>query len=75
MSRIGTLNLRIARERLGLRQSSGAFGRLASIAKAPEDWRSPKPGGTSDGSWKGPPRRHFWRALGPLTAEMGSLPR
>ena len=39
------MNLRIARQRLGLRQSSGAFGWLASIAKAPEDWRTPKPGG------------------------------
>src|SRR5436189_890065 len=66
---IGTLNLRIARQRLGLRQSSGAFGWLASIAKAPaavapkrrygaprrrEDWRTPKPGGSSHGLWKVP---------------------
>src|SRR6266446_2928298 len=34
----GDQNLRIARQRLGLRQSSGAFGWLACIAKAPEDW-------------------------------------
>ncbi len=34
---IGTVNLWIARQRLGLRQSSGAFGWLASIAKVPED--------------------------------------
>ncbi len=50
---IGTMSLRIARQRLGLRQSSGAFGWLACIAKAPEDWRTPKPGGASNGSWKG----------------------
>src|SRR5437773_6228784 len=37
---IGTMNLRIARQRLGLRQSSGAFGWLACIAKAPEVWRT-----------------------------------
>src|SRR5690349_14249264 len=50
---IGTMNPRTARQRLGLRQSSGAFGWLASIAKAPEDWRTaPKRGGASDGSWK-----------------------
>src|SRR5882672_4679203 len=30
----------IARQRRGLRQSSGAFGWLASLAKAPEDWRT-----------------------------------
>src|SRR5256885_895236 len=30
---IGTMNLRIARQRLGLRQSSGAFDWLAFIAK------------------------------------------
>ena len=35
------------RQRLGLRQSCGAFGWLACIAKAPEDWRTPKPGGSS----------------------------
>src|SRR5437016_964845 len=46
------MNLRIARQRLGLRQSSGAFGWLACIAKAPEDWRTPKPGEASDGSGK-----------------------
>jgi len=46
-----------------VRQSSGAFARLASIAKAPEDWRTPKPGGAADGSWKAPYR--FSNALGP----------
>ena len=40
------------RKRIGVRQSSGAFGRLATPAKAPEHWRTPKPGGASDGSWK-----------------------
>ena len=34
------MNLRIALQRLGLRRSSGAFGWLACIAKAPEDWSS-----------------------------------
>jgi len=51
---IGTMNPWTARQRLGLRQSSGAFGWIASIAKAPEDWRTPKPGGASDGSWRDP---------------------
>src|SRR6266487_3967135 len=42
-----------ARQRLGLRQSSGAFGWLASIARAPEDWgTAPKPGGAFNGSWR-----------------------
>jgi hypothetical protein len=41
------INLLIARQRLGLRQCSGAFGWLASIAKAPEDRRAPEPGGAS----------------------------
>ena len=39
-------------ERLGLRQSSGAFRWLAPIAKAPQDWRTPKPGGASNDLWK-----------------------
>ena len=41
-----------ARERLGLRQSSGAFRSTRPVVpKAPEDWRSPKPGGPSGDSW------------------------
>jgi len=40
------MNLRIVRQRLGLRQSSGAFGWLACIAKAPPDWRTK--------TWRGP---------------------
>jgi hypothetical protein len=52
-SRIGTMNLRIARWRFGVRQSSGALAVGASRPKAPEDWRTPKPGGASDGSWEG----------------------
>jgi len=43
---IGIMNLRMARWRLGLRQCSGAFGWLASIAKAPEHWRISK-------TWRG----------------------
>jgi len=39
MTCIWTLNLRIARQRLGLRQSSGAFGGHVSNAKASKDWR------------------------------------
>ena len=43
-----------AQERLGLRQSSGAF-RLArsAKAKAPEDWRSPRPGSPEEGHGEG----------------------
>jgi competence ComEA-like helix-hairpin-helix protein len=37
----------MARQRLGVRQSSGAFDRRANTQKAPEDWRTPKPGGAS----------------------------
>src|SRR2546422_8607510 len=39
-----------ARQRLGLRQSSGALVMGAGRAKAPEDWRSPKPCGLVDRS-------------------------
>jgi hypothetical protein len=38
-----------ARQRLGLRRPSAAFN-PATVQKAPEDWRSPKPGGSSNGS-------------------------
>src|SRR5947207_10204278 len=41
-----------ARQRLGLRQSSAAFGPHAALGKAPEDWRSPKPCGASYASRK-----------------------
>src|SRR5260370_28525100 len=37
----------LARQRLGLRQSSGAIERSLAAAKAPKDWRSPKPCGVS----------------------------
>src|SRR5438477_5689522 len=60
------LNLQTARQRLGVRQSSGAFGWLASIAIAPEDWRTPKSGGASDGSW---------RASTTLMARIGTMNR
>ena len=49
--RIGTLNPVAARQRLGLRQSSGALDCAATVPKAPEGWRSPKPCGASGGSW------------------------
>ena len=43
-----------ARERLGLRPSSGAFrSARPAQAKAPEDWRSPKPGGPAEIHGKG----------------------
>ena len=58
-SRIGALNrkgLAPARQRFGGRQSSAAF-RPGVNAKAPEGWRSPKPGGSVDGSWGGRSRK------------------
>ena len=59
---LGTLERPSARERLGVRQSSGALAAdvadtrgkvspvdlLGPVVKAPEDWRSPKPGGASE---------------------------
>src|SRR5207248_6694627 len=39
---IGAMNLRIARQHLGLRRCSGVFSWLALIAKAPEDQRTAK---------------------------------
>ena len=38
-------DLKIARQRLGVRQSSGAFEVAMVTGKAPENWRSPRPGG------------------------------
>jgi len=40
-----------ARQRLGVRQPTAAFV-TATNQKAPEDWRSPKPGGSSNDSWQ-----------------------
>ena len=53
--------------RLGLRQSSGAFGWLASLAKAPEDWRTPKPDGGL--------RRRFMESLLGLPLEPADVQR
>src|SRR6266516_2724622 len=41
--------------------------RPASVAKAPEDWRTPKPGGASNSSWKAP------SALRPCIGTMNRL--
>ncbi len=72
LARIGTMNLRIARQRLGLRQSSGAFDRLASIANAPEDWRIPKPGGRSSDCGQ---RASVLECGGPPPLSMGARAR
>jgi vacuolar-type H+-ATPase subunit E/Vma4 len=42
-----------ARQRFGVRQSSGAFELAGAVPKAAEDCRSPKPGGSSDALGKG----------------------
>jgi predicted RND superfamily exporter protein/predicted LPLAT superfamily acyltransferase len=39
------------RQRLGVRQPSAAFG-PATNPTAPEDWRSPEPGGSTNDSWQ-----------------------
>ncbi len=51
-----------ARQRLGVRQSSAAFV-PATNQKAPEDWRSPKPGGGTDDSWQGVMVRYTGRPV------------
>src|SRR3974390_591688 len=43
---------RTARQRFGLRQPPGALSPDRVTSKAPEDWRSPKPGEPSAASWK-----------------------
>src|SRR5215475_2969457 len=49
-TRIGTMNQDARsrpRQRLGVRQSPGAFRERGIQSKAPEDWRTPQPGGES----------------------------
>jgi hypothetical protein len=43
---------RAARQRLGLRQPSGALQPVTGQSKAPEGWRSPRPCGLSDGRFQ-----------------------
>jgi len=51
-----------ARQRLGVRQPSAAFV-SATNKKAPEDWRSPKPGGGTNDSWQGVVVRYTGRPV------------
>jgi len=53
-----------ARQRLGLRWPSTAFAAPRRRAKAPEVWRTPKPGGSSGGSWKDPPSKYNFSPIG-----------
>jgi quinoprotein glucose dehydrogenase len=63
-----------ARQRRGLRQPSAALATALPDAKAPEDWRSPKPGEDADDSSRAEPRvmfcaGKFLYALNPKTGE------
>ncbi len=51
-----------ARQRLGVRQPSAAFV-PATNQKAPEDWRSPKPGGSTNDLWQGVVVRYTGRPV------------
>ncbi|MFZ1074467.1 MAG: MMPL family transporter [Verrucomicrobiia bacterium] len=51
-----------SRQRLGVRQPSAAFDSTAT-SKAPEDWRSPKPGGSTNDSWQGVVIRYTGRPV------------
>ncbi len=66
-SPLGTANrrdIREARQRFGLRQSSGAFS-SPGVPKAPEGWRSPKPGGPDEVAPRPWPRGQVFRAWRP----------
>ena len=66
-----------ARQRLGLRQSSAAFGSASVHEKAPEDWRRPKPIGhltarhfiIASGSTVAPPPLPSLEQVGYLTSD------